>query len=343
MNSTDRAPSRYGPGRPRATAGSHSTTRPRGARWFTVAAAAWLVCAAAMLGPAPARAAPLHSGYTELVVPSTMGPIRVQVQWARHGGSAALYLLDGMRARDDANGWAVYTNALRQFAQDNITVVMPVGGESSFYTDWSAPSSTNGQKTTYKWETFLTEELPAYLARFGVSPHHDAILGLSMSAAPALSLAVHHRQQFTFAGALSGFFDLQDPTTQAELRLAMHEVGNFDIDSMWPPHSPAWQRNDPTTFAPQLRGLSLFIACGSGIPDATDLADTATAADAVAGIGLELLANQSTRAFQGRLTSVGVPAVWDLPRTGTHTWPDWQRELANARPYILAATRAQRG
>ena len=38
---------------------------------------------------------------------------------------------------------------------------MPVGGQSSFYTDWYSPSSFNNQPYTYKWETFLTQELPA--------------------------------------------------------------------------------------------------------------------------------------------------------------------------------------
>ena len=38
---------------------------------------------------------------------------------------------------------------------------MPVGGQSSFYADWYRPSEGNGQDYTYKWETFLTQELPA--------------------------------------------------------------------------------------------------------------------------------------------------------------------------------------
>ncbi len=56
-----------------------------------------------------------------------------------------------MRARDDRNAWSFETNAFEQFALDNVTLVMPVGGQSSFYTDWYAPSNFNGQKITYKW------------------------------------------------------------------------------------------------------------------------------------------------------------------------------------------------
>ena len=42
---------------------------------------------------------------------------------------------------------------------------MPVGGQSSFYSDWYKPACGKaGCLPTYKWETFLTQELPAYLA-----------------------------------------------------------------------------------------------------------------------------------------------------------------------------------
>ena len=33
---------------------------------------------------------------------------------------------------------------------------MPVGGQSSFYTDWYKPASRGKAGFTYKWETFLT-------------------------------------------------------------------------------------------------------------------------------------------------------------------------------------------
>ena len=75
-----------------------------------------------------------------------------------------MYLLDGLRAQDDYNGWDINTPAFEWFHQSGVSVVMPVGGQSSFYTDWYSPSSFNKQTFTYKWETFLTNELPAWLA-----------------------------------------------------------------------------------------------------------------------------------------------------------------------------------
>ena len=83
----------------------------------------------------------------------------IQVQF-QGGGPHAVYLLDGLRARDDRNGWDIETGAFSWFDGSGVSVVMPVGGMSSFYTDWYRPAVGNGTTQTYKWETFLTSELP---------------------------------------------------------------------------------------------------------------------------------------------------------------------------------------
>ena len=156
-------------------------------------------------------------------------------------------------------------------ATDNITLVMPVGGESSFYSDWYAPSNFNGQQITYKWETFLTEELPNFLANYGVSPTNNAVLGLSMGGSAALTLAAYHRDQFKFAGSLSGYLNISAPGMREAIRVAMLDAGRFNVDSMWgPPWSPSWLRNDPFVFAPRLQGLSMYISSASGLPGEYD-------------------------------------------------------------------------
>ena len=52
------------------------------------------------------------------------------------GGTHAVYLLDGMLAQDDYNGWDKYTSAFEWFSQSGLSVVMPTGGMASFYSDW---------------------------------------------------------------------------------------------------------------------------------------------------------------------------------------------------------------
>jgi diacylglycerol O-acyltransferase / trehalose O-mycolyltransferase len=67
--------------------------------------------------------------------------VRVQFQG---GGPHAVYLLDGLRARDDRNGWDIETAAFEWYYQSGLSIVMPVGGMSSFYTDWYEPAVGNG-------------------------------------------------------------------------------------------------------------------------------------------------------------------------------------------------------
>ena len=301
-----------------------------------VAGSAGVATAAPLTHRAPA------GGYEEVSVPSTMGPVKVQIQWAARGGDAALYLLDGLRARDDTNGWSLETDAARQFADDNVTLVMPVGGKSSFYTDWQSPASMNGQGVTYKWETFLTEELPAYLETRGVSRTNNAILGLSMGGSAALSLAAHHRDQFKAAASFSGYLNLSAPGMRETVRLAMLNAGSFNVDSMWgPPWAKGWLRNDPFVFAPSLDGLPMYISAASGLPGQYDNPKGLNGHfNNGIVMTLEAISLAQTRAFQLRLNSLDIPAQFSFPATGTHRWDYWQDELAKSRPMFLDALNA---
>nr|WP_067863131.1 alpha/beta hydrolase family protein [Nocardia shimofusensis] len=293
------------------------------------------------VGGAVADAAPVDAtklqapagGYEELVVPSGMGPIKIQVQWAARGGASALYVLDGLRAPHDHSQWISDTGVLQRFAGDNVTLVFPVGGHSSFYTDWYRPSSTNGQVTTYKWETFLTEELPAFLAGYGVSRTDNAIVGASMGGGAALTLAAHHRDQFKFAGSFSGFLNPTFPMWNEAIRAALWDEGRFNVDDMWgPPGDPAWSRNDPTVQAELLRGLPMYVSAGAGLPGPADV--PYGVGNTMNAMGLELIARAAARIFGDRVAALGIPARVEIV-DGTHTWPYWEQALAAARPMIL--------
>ncbi|MFQ6398121.1 alpha/beta hydrolase [Nocardia sp. KC 131] len=290
-----------------------------------------------------ATAAPIlrtpAGGGEELFVPSSMGPIKVQVQWAARGGRAALYVLDGLRAPADHSQWTTDTDALRQFAGDNVTMVFPVGGRSSFYADWYRPSSTNGQATTYKWETFLTSELPAFLERYGVSRTNNAIVGASMGGNAALTLAGRHRDQFKFAGSFSGFVHPTYPLWNEAMRAAMWDEGNFNVDDMWgPAGDSAWSRNDATEQAESLRGLPMYVSTGNGRPGPLDVPHGI--GNTVNAMALEAMTTAATQMFRDRVTALGIDARIDIV-DGTHTWPYWQEALATARPMILDALGAR--
>ena len=83
------------------------------------------------------------------MVPSPPMGRDIKVQFQSGGpGSHAVYLLDGLRAQDDFNGWDINTPAFEWYNQSGLSIVMPVGGMSSFYTDWYQPAcGKSGGKT----------------------------------------------------------------------------------------------------------------------------------------------------------------------------------------------------
>ncbi|ULE32484.1 esterase family protein [Mycobacterium sp. IDR2000157661] len=273
----------------------------------------------------------------QLDVPSSAMGRTVRVEFLSGGaGSPALYLLDSMEAGDDFNGWNINTQAFDWYNGTGISVVMPVGGKSSFYSDWYAPAKGSGGTVTYNWETFLTQELPAWLAaNKQVRQSDNAVVGFSMGGSAALILAAYHPQQFSYAGSLSGFLNLSAPNGPGQVRVAMMWNGGFDPGAMWgPPSDPAWVRNDPTMQAGRLaaNGTRVWIYCGDGT-----LTDPALASpDApIAGLGfLEGFAIDSNRAFvDAYIAAGGDNGVFNFPE-GIHSWGYAGQQLQQMRPDI---------
>lgn len=270
-----------------------------------------------------------------LDVPSTAMNRTVKVEFMSGGPSThAVYLLDSMEAGDDFNGWDINTQAFDWYRGSGLSIVMPVGGKSSFYSDWYGPAVGNSGTYTYKWETFLTQELPAWLAaNKGVQQTGNAVVGFSMGGSSALILAAYHPQQFIYAGSLSGFLNLSaDP---GQVGIAMMWNGGFDRDAMWgPPGDPAWARNDPTVQVGRLaaNGTRLWIYCGSGAPTDPALASP----DApIGGLGfLEGMAIDSNHAFANAyIAAGGNNAVFNFP-DGIHAWGYSGQQLQQMKPDI---------
>ncbi|RAV09799.1 diacylglycerol acyltransferase/mycolyltransferase Ag85A [Mycolicibacterium sp. GF69] len=273
-----------------------------------------------------------------LEVPSTAMGRTVRVEFLSGGqNSPALYLLDSMEAGDDFNGWDINTRAFDWYHDSGISVVMPVGGKSSFYSDWYQPAVGNSGTYTYKWETFLTRELPAWLAaNKEVRPTRNAVVGFSMGGSAALTLAAFHPQLFVYAGSLSGFLNLSAPNGPGQVRIAQMWNGGFDPAAMWgPPGDPAWARNDPTVQAGRLaaNGTRIWIYCGNGTLTDSRLASP----DApIAGLGfLEGFAIDSNRAFADAYVAAGGNnGVFNFPE-GIHSWGYAGQQLEQMKPDIV--------
>lgn len=261
-----------------------------------------------------------------LMVPSPSMGRDIKVQFQSGGpGSPAVYALDGLRARDDFNGWDIETTAFEWFLNSGLSLVMPVGGMSSFYTDWYQPAVGNGGTWTYKWETFLTTELPQWLAaNRDVKSTGSAAVGLSMAGSSALILAAYHPQQFIYAGSLSAFLNPSEGWWPMLIGLAMRDSGGFDANAMWGPSSdPAWKRNDPMVQIPRLvaNNTRIWVYCGTGTPGEFGGADMP--AQFLEGFTLD-----TNKEFEQQyLAAGGRNGVFNFPPTGTHSWGYWGAQL----------------
>ncbi|WP_067570152.1 alpha/beta hydrolase [Nocardia acidivorans] len=343
---------------------SNSTERPGG-----FARRAVLLLALTLLTPlgiavvgtgATASAAFNPAAFDFWVDSPSMGPIKTRVLRAADGNTdRVVYALDGMRAPETLNGWEIETNVAETLASWNINVVMPVGGQSSFYTDWNSPSeflgipagtgSANtgsgatdalsggpGKSYRYTWETFLTNDLRwALRDRLGFNPNRNGVFGLSMGGSAALTLAAYHPDQFSFAGSYSGYLNISAPGMREAIRLAMIDAGGYNVDSMAPPWGPQWLRMDPFVFAPRLiaNNTRVYVAAASGLPTAQDGPNMGT----VNGMALEALALANTRAFQVRMASLGGGnTTYSFPAYGIHAWNNWQDEAYRMIPDLSA-------
>ncbi|GAQ32490.1 secreted antigen 85-A FbpA [Mycobacterium pseudoshottsii JCM 15466] len=261
-----------------------------------------------------------------LQVPSVAMGRNIKVQFQSGGAnSPALYLLDGMRAQDDFSGWDINTPAFEWYYQSGISVAMPVGGQSSFYSDWYNPACGKAGCTTYKWETFLTSELPQYLsANKGVKPTGSGVVGLSMAGSSALILAAYHPDQFVYSGSLSALLDPSQGMGPSLIGLAMGDAGGYKASDMWgPKDDPAWARNDPMLQVGKLvaNNTRIWVYCGSGKP--SDLGG-----DNLPAKFLEGFVRTSNMKFQAAYNAAGGHnAVWNFDDNGTHSWEYWGAQL----------------
>lgn len=316
------------------------------------------ICAPALaqpvVAPEPRPAGPVAEATVDKVIwlgdrrvavwvnsPSMGTPIQVQLLLARDWNTRpearfpVLFMLDGLRALDDENGWTKDAGAAGFFAEKNVTVVLPIGGQSSFYSDWLQPN--NG--ANYKWETFLTKELPPVLAGQWRATDVRGVEGLSMGGTSAMFLAARNPNFVKYAASYSGLLTTTTLGMPQALQYAMRDAGGFDASAMWgPAGGPEWENHDPYTLADKLKGVALYISSGSGTTGPFDQPSGIPGVSTnYAGMALEILSRLSSQNFVDKLAKLSIPAQVNYRASGTHSWPYWDFEMRQSWPMAAAA------
>jgi S-formylglutathione hydrolase FrmB len=288
-----------------------------------------MVCAVVLAGATvvagtagPARA----DGVEYLRVPSAAMGRDIPVAFAG-GGPHAVFLLDAFNAGPEVSNWMTVGNAMGALGGKGMSVVAPAGGAFSLYTNWEQDGSK-------QWETFLSTELPDWLAaNKGLSPDGHAIVGAAQGGTAALTLAAFHPNRYRYAGSMSGFLYPSNTFINGALHEGMMRFGGVDTNLMWgPPQLGRWKWHDPYAHAQLLVDNNIRLWVFSP--------QTLTASDPAAMVGYADQAQGSNRSFYARYRSIGGNNVhFDFPVSGDHGWGSWAPQLAVMSGDIAATIR----
>lgn len=270
-------------------------------------------------------------------------PVKVQVLLARDWHRApektfpTIYAMDGLRTGMEQNGWLTLTDISSFYADKNVNVVLPVGGPSSFYTDWENQPE---EGVTYNWETFLTGEVPAVMEKGWRSNDRRGIIGLSMGATGAANIAQRHPEMYRFLGSFSGYLDTTSPGMPEAINFSVGEgAPGYTATDMWGKYySQNWRDHDPKLHVDRLKDMKVYVSSGSGSAGAWDAEGQLPGfPEDPAAWGLEALARMSSQTFVNRALLAGVDVATSFRPDGTHRWEYWDYEMRQAWPHAAEA------
>ncbi|MGI8864649.1 MAG: alpha/beta hydrolase [Solirubrobacteraceae bacterium] len=248
-----------------------------------------------------------------------------------HRRYPVLYLFDGTSGH--AADWTTRGDAERTTAGLPVIVVMPditiAGDGGGWCTNWVG-SGPHGRPA---WETFHIGQLIPWIdhgLRTIRSRAGRAIAGLSQGGFCSMSYAARHPDLFAAALSYSGAPDIAydaEAQTMATpvINLTETALDGAPVNSMFGSRLNQeinWAAHDPTTLAPNLRGMRLFLFAGNGQPGPLD-----TGLPNPSAVTIEGGVSELTKLFNSRLRSLGIPRLYDPYGPGTHSWPYWARDL----------------
>ncbi|MFC4060847.1 alpha/beta hydrolase [Planomonospora corallina] len=259
-------------------------------------------------------------------------PVRLLLPkgWSKQANRTwpVLYLFHG--GADNYTSWTRQTGIEEMTANVDAIVVMPEAGATGNYSDWY----NGGKGGPPAWETFHTKELIGLLESGYKAGSRRAVSGISMGAHGAMKYAAKNPGMFRFVGAHSGILSTRLPGVPSAIMRAQ-EKGSQDPKALWGDpirNRDVWKANDPTAYAKNLQGVTIYIS-GSR----TGLKGEFDAPDAEwhpAHLG-EPLSTYTARHLITKLRAYGVKPTVNFYKRGTHSWPYWEREFKTSFPTIL--------
>lgn len=225
-------------------------------------------------------------------------------------------MLDGARANPMISDWIGIGKIQKTIENIDATFVFPAGGKASFYSDWDKKGGTPYQ---YKWETFMSRELPQYLkTTFAIQPVNFGVMGISMGAHAAVRLASQYPKLYTSVAGISGIYNIG----YYGANMMIQDVyENATADDMYPKGDDRWaefnigSKAGASKISPRIKQIVLTTA--KDIPNSGDKI----------GVYLEQLAKDDTASTARLYKSLGLPVKYIQVGRGVHDWPVFMAEF----------------
>jgi diacylglycerol O-acyltransferase/trehalose O-mycolyltransferase len=341
---------------------SHSDQMPARSRREVAATLILGVCTAIAVTAAPTAAAqpagaaivseqqgPDRRVDIEVYSPSMDRNIPLQVLRPTDSDRPAptLYLLNGAGGGEDGASWQAQTDVAQFFADKHVTVVTPMEGAFSYYTDWRNPdpglAKTNDNNGRNMWTTFLTRELPPVIDSAFATTGENSLAGLSMTGTAVLDLAIQAPTLYRSVASYSGCAMTSEMPGRQFVTMVVG-AGSGKAENMWgPPGDPEWTARDPYVNAARLPRVPIYVSNGSGLPGSHDTLGNprlkgnplTLGSQIVVGGVIESATNYCTHRLADRTRELGMDnVVFDFRPAGTHSWGYWQDDLHASWPMI---------
>ncbi|MDR3656748.1 MAG: alpha/beta hydrolase family protein [Mycobacterium sp.] len=242
-------------------------------------------------------------------------------------GAPTFYLLPGIDGGNNldpgvnfapgAKSWFGMTDIQGFFANKNVNVVSPLGGEFSWFTDWV----NDGSK---QYQTYMTRELPPLINAQYHANGKNAVGGLSSTGGTAVDYAIQAPGVYRAVGSYSGVLNPSANPQNVGMTLM---GGGASADNMWgPAGGPLWEAHDPTRNVAKLRGVAVYAAASPGgnqgavdrLPDGTNN---------FTGGFIERIVADNTKAFADAANAAGIPIHYVMRPEGSHSWGLFESEM----------------
>jgi S-formylglutathione hydrolase FrmB len=244
---------------------------------------------------------------------------------ALRSGAPTFYLLPGIDGGDNRDPGASFAPGTKSwfgmndiqgfFANKNVSVVSPLGGQFSWWTNWIADGSK-------QYQTYMTSELPGVINSMYKTNGRNAVGGLSSTGGTAIDYAVQAPGLFKAVASYSGL-----PAASANPQeVALTLIGGGQSADAGPAGGPVRIAHDPSKNIDKLKGTAVYAAASGGGQGPVDRLPDGFGNNFAGGL-IEGIVLENTKIFAHAAAAGGLPIMFVIRPEGSHTWGLFESEM----------------